>query len=919
MDNTPVSHRWRWGWGWILSAWIVLAAFSAPLAAAQQTDTGMPDTTQTQMAPPVEQQRRPGQSGTGGPGPGGGAEPRQEGQVDFQAKDSLVFNFEKQRIATLFGSSKVGHEAGDLTAGKIALNLDEQIVSASTETPEDTLSQPVLNRQNDRIRSNSIRFNYRTETGRFEVARVNVDQGNLIGEKVKNSGRDVVFIEDGIYSTCTLDHPHYYIKANRMKVVNEEEVFFTNARLFILDIPYPLVFPFGYVPAKIDRRESGLLEPTYAFQETSSRGLGLQNLGWFQYFNDYLTGQASVDIFTSGTFFLDTSARYNIRDKVNGQVQVGYSRERGLESTDPGFTINTQKRLSVSHNQTISPYANLSANINLRTADFYRRNSYNIDERAETSTNSSINYRYRHPEDLYNFSISAQQNQNFRTNRVSLSGPTMNFSLKSITPFAGDNRSSSGEAAPFYESLSIRYQNRLQSEYQFTPLRGDSARINWFEALFDPSKYREATGNDDHFRMGFQQEAGISLSNLLPSRFINMSANLNYNEYWFPTSIRKRYDPAQDEVITETVREFTTARDFNTGVNLSTTFYGIWNANIGNFEAVRHTVRPSIGFSYRPDFSSDFWGYYREVQVDSLGNTQTYSIFEDEVFRGPGRGEQRSLNFSLNNVFETKQVRRDSTGEKKENILRLVDQLNFQASYNFAADSLNLSEISANFSSSVVRGLNIRANARFNTYQRDSLGREINRFLWQGGGKRILEPVSWSVSASTSFNGGGGRGIQVNNTEPYYPRYYDPLDQGIFRGFDPRFNDRPVQPLQTPWRFSLNFSYRWSLNPRGENRKSATINASNIQFKLTPKWDFSTQIGYDFIQKELTPSRFSLRRELHCWNLSFEMNPFGEFQYFFFRLSVNSGQIQSLLQKLPGLNNLERSSSPTGRGNPNFR
>ena len=86
----------------------------------------------------------------------------------------------------------------------------------------------------------------------------------------------------------------YYIRAERMKVVDQEEIFFTNARLYILDIPYPMIFPFGYVPGLgIDQKQSGLLEPTYLFQNAGSRGLGLQNLGWFQYFNDNIVGQAS--------------------------------------------------------------------------------------------------------------------------------------------------------------------------------------------------------------------------------------------------------------------------------------------------------------------------------------------------------------------------------------------------------------------------------------------------------------------------------------------------------------------------------------------------------------------------------------------------------------------------------------------------
>jgi hypothetical protein len=55
-----------------------------------------------------------------------------------------------------------------------------------------------------------------------------------------------------------------------------------------------------------------------------------------------------------------------------------------------------------------------------------------------------------------------------------------------------------------------------------------------------------------------------------------------------------------------------------------------------------------------------------------------------------------------------------------------------------------------------------------------------------------------------------------------------------------------------------------------------------------------------------------------CWDLSFQFNPFGDFQYYSFRLSLSGGQIQSLFQKLPGLNNLERSSSPNGRRPPRF-
>lgn len=879
---------------------------------AQVTDTTAAQTDSTVLQPSRPDTLTPTASGgTAGQGS------LQEGEVQFQATDSLVFNFRNDRIANLYGSAKVTHQSGQLESGTIRLNLNENLVTASTQTPEDTLSQPVLTREGQPpVRSQKIAFNYETEKGRFDVARVTIEQGKITGTKVKNVSPHVIFLEDAIYSTCTLDHPHYYIKMDRAKLVrheNRNEIFFQNARLYILDIPYPIVFPFGYFPGNVAQRQSGILEPTYVFQNTSTRGLGLRNLGWFQYFNDYIVGQASVDIFTSGTFYFDGSTTYRKRDAFDGSIQIGYSRERGLEPTDPDFQVQTQKLLRVQHSQEFSPYSNISADITYRTADFYRRNSYDIDDRVRTTTKSSINYRYRHPSDLYSFSASIRQNRDFQDNSTTLSGPSFNFGFRRLTPFGSDNAGT--EESKWYESLTFKYENSFQANYRFDPLDEDT-QVNWFEALFNPDEYRQATGDDDHYKYGFRQNADISLNNILASQYLNLSARTDYTEFWFPTTTRRTFNPDSNRVETEQVRGFRAAREFSTNLNFSTTFYGISNVSIGNIEGFRHTVRPNISLSYRPDFSSDFFGYFEEVQTDTSGRTRQFSIFSNEVFRGPSPGERRAINFGISNVFEAKQVKRDSTGETSEDVIRIIDQLNLNSSYNFAADSLKLSNLNTSLTSSVVDGVNLRASANFNFYERDSLGTRIDEFLISDG--KLAELVNFNLSASTSFSGGQGRGVQVQAT-PYFPEQYDPLDQSIFGSMDPYFNTRQVKPIDSPWSFSINFRYNWTLNPNGENRKSATINAQNIQFHLTPEWSFSTRIGYDFIQQELTPSQFSLTRDLHEWTLSFQMNPFGDFQYYFFKLSINSPQLQSIFQKLPLLKNLERSSSPTGRGIGNMR
>lgn len=865
-------------------------------AFAKQTDSTAvsSDSSQVQQDQPAQQMSSPG-----------GNIP--EDAVEFQSSDSLIIDFTDGKKALLYGKAKVSHSAGELRSGQISMDIDRSTVEARTLTPEDTLSRPVLTRGNEEIKSTRILFNYKTKKGKFEAAQVQISEGHLIGSKIKNINESEVFIEDGRYSTCPPEYLYYYIQAKKMKVVDQEELFFSNARLYILDIPYPLVFPFGYVPTDIEKKRSGLLTPTYAFQAQNDRGLGLQNVGWFQYFNDYLTGQLDGDIYTSGTFYLNGLLQYRRTDFYNGSLRIGYSNDRGLEPTDPDFTENIQRSLGIQHNQDLSPYSSISANVNLRTAEFNQRNSYDIDERAETNSNSKVSYNYRHPEGLFTFSTNAQLVQNFSNYSTNVSGPSANFRLKTISPFQ-KNTGVSGESS-WYESISLSYNNSLRSRFDFDPIDADSSEITFFEALSDRELYEQATGDQDYIQAGFQQTAGLSVGQLIPSQFLNISASVNLNEYWYPSSIRKTFNADSNRIETNKIYGFEAARDFNTGLSFSTTLYGISNAKIGNIEGFRHTMRPRMSLSYRPDFSDERWGYYRTVQADTTGATQTYSIFEDEIFSGPGRGEQRSINFSLSNLFEAKVVKRDSAGEVSENTVRFIDNLSLSSSYNFAADSLKLSNLNTSISSNAIPGINLSASANFSFYQRNENGQQIDRFYLEDG-KRLAQLQNFSVNASTSFRGGNG----VEVFTPEYRRRYDPFNQSRFHPIDTRFGLEPINPIRSPWSFSLNFSYSWTYRFEQEARKSATLRATNISFNLTPKWQFSTELGYDFIAGEVLPSEFSLRRNLECWDLSFQIRPFGDFQYYFFRLSVNSSQIQSLFQKLPVLKNLERSSSPTGRG-----
>lgn len=828
--------------------------------------------------------------------------------ITFTAADSLVFTLGDIRVARLYGNAKVAHPKGTLTAGTIELDLTNTTMSATTAIPGDTLSEPVLERGTDQIRSRSVRYNYTTDKGKFEVTRVTIDQGAVRGEEVKRASPHVVFIRNGRYSTCELDHPHFYIRASRMKIVDEEEVFFTNARLFILDIPYPIPFPVGYIPSGLKKQRSGLLAPTYAFQDQNGRGLGLQGFGWFQYINDNVATTVSGDLFTSGTFFMQNRTEYNWIQRTRGSFQYSYSKDQGMEPTDPDFRRTIQQQLAWQHSQTLNPYSTLNMDINLRTSKFFQQNSYNINDRAQTSTTSRIGYNYRDPEGLYNIGTSLSQSQNFANNSVSVAGPTVNFGLRRLTPFASGVRRAN---SPFYETLSLGYNNRINSRFQFTPLANADPGINWLDAFLSPTKYRAATGRDGHIDYGLQHNLDGSIQ-LLSGNSANLTATGRMTEYWYGETIRRSFDAANNRVVETRERGFSPTRDFGAALTLSSTLYGISMAKIGPYEGFRHTVRPSLSYSWRPDFSDPIWGVYRTVQTDTTGRTQRYSIYERGLFGGPGAGRQNVIGLNIGNVFETKRVRRDSTGEASERIVRLIDNLSLNASYNLAADQFKLSDVSMGLSSSAVRNLSLSSSASFTFYQFDSLGRRVDRYRWDDG-RSPFRLLRFNVSLGTQFQQGEQGGMVMKASPGSYPERYDPLDQSDFRAIDPGFSAVPIEPLNVAWSISLSMLYSWEWVNATTRRRQATLNAQSIQVRLAREWQAGTSIGYDFIDRKLTPSQFNITRQLHCWNMSFIWDPFGPTPYYLFRLTVNSGQMQGILQKLPGLNNLERSTSPINR------
>lgn len=65
-------------------------------------------------------------------------------------------------------------------------------------------------------------------------------------------------------------------------------------------------------------------------------------------------------------------------------------------------------------------------------------------------------------------------------------------------------------------------------------------------------------------------------------------------------------------------------------------------------------------------------------------------------------------------------------------------------------------------------------------------------------------------------------------------------------------------------------------------------------FNVTPKWKVQFNSGYDFKQKEVSLTRFSIYRDLHCWDMSIGWVPFGRYTSYNITIRAKATILQDL-------------------------
>ena len=314
--------------------------------------------------------------------------------------------------------------------------------------------------------------------------------------------------------------------------------------------------------------------------------------------------------------------RYRKMYSFDGQLMVDYARFRNGEPGDPNYSVRQTSAFRWMHNQTIGQTASFNANVNISSSSYLQAVSQNYDDRIRQDLQSSIKFSKRWTG--RNLTVQMNQRQVLSTGQVTMTLPSLSFSQSSFKPIAPRTRAP-GSKEGFRDKLTVSYTMNVNNQFNFSPLdeaellaRGDSlaADINWFDALVSAEDYTRATGDSRQFdfrashRIPISAPFTVNRVPLIGNVNLSLSPSLSYTEDWFLESERRALSADSSGVDVSYEPGFVALRQFTSSMSMSTTFYGLFPVSALGYSGLRHTIRPNIGFSYRPDFYGDRWGKY---------------------------------------------------------------------------------------------------------------------------------------------------------------------------------------------------------------------------------------------------------------------------------------------------------------------
>lgn len=803
--------------------------------------------------------------------------------VQYTAKDSIVFDVTGRRMI-LVNDAEMLFQGRSLNAYTIVVNFNNSTLTAYSDDfdsiIENSLSRrrrvirdtdrvenrgaPILREGDTPYEGEIIVYNFRTRQGTVQLGTSTMEGGFYYGERIKQVDRQTLFVENGRFTTCDAPIPHFYFESPRMKVELRDKVFAAPVYMYVADVPI-FALPFGLFPNQGGGRRSGIIAPNY--QTTGSRGWGLTSLGYYQVFSDYFDAAVRGDIFTIGGYKVNLLTQYMQRYWLNSpaSMELGYGFTRSGES-DP-YTKEWLLGLRVP-NLILGLFTSLSANLNFLSSKFYQNGAKNIEEALTQNANSQASFSTQWEDIGVTLGIDYSRSQNLNDNTFSERSPALRISKSTFFPFAP----SADEGVVDKNVLQT-----LSLAYDFSAIRSLDRQLPHPDSAY---KVRE--------QYGILHTPRISISPKLGH--FSFTPSFSYSEAWFFRHLQRTPVLIGDTAVAfddQMIDGFRRVHTYSLGVGLGTTLYGIANIGALGITAVRHTVRPSVGVNYQPDFS--------DQEIDTYINPLTglvteYNIFQNDHNSGrSGRGESMTMSFGLGNDFEAKiqrEITADSVADERIKLL----SLNANSGYDVIQDRFSTLQVSA--SSDIGASLALSGNGSFSFYPADQFGNDSTERTLISLNQGFLRPLNATFSLRGSFSSSTStEGDNIDSLRRLFNIETPEDERALHMGgqFPGRFVYVPFRPT---WNISYNFSYTETYSLL-ETVRNFSGNL-NLTLALTRNWNISTGASYDFVNKEVVVPNVRITRDLHCWEMNFDYRPMGSFRGFNFEIRIKAEQLRDI-------------------------
>ena len=833
-----------------------------------------------------------------------------DNQVVFSANDSIVMT--GQNRVFMYGKGAVTYGKLKLDADHIDMDMDSSLVYAvgRKDSVGEWIGKPVFDEGSATYETETMKYNFKTKKGYITNVITQQGEGYLTGGETKKTEDDVYYLKNGRYTTCDQhDCPHFYFQVTKGKMRPNKDIVTGPTYMVLAGLPLPIAVPFGYFPFT-EKYSSGILVPTVG--DDYQRGFYLSDGGYYFAINDNIDLALTGEIYTKGSWGVKARSNYVKRYKFSGNFDISYIKSIYGDKGMPDYSKQTNFQILWSHTQDAkaNPNLNFSASVNFTTSGYTRNdiNSYYSNAFTENTKSSSVNMTYRFPQSKWSLSTTLNVSQRTQDSTLSVSFPNVTISMSQTYPFK--RKKAIGEEK-WYEKIRLSYTGQFQNSL--------TAKQDEF---FNKSLIKD-------WRNGMKHSVPISATfNLF--KYINFTPQISITDRMYTNKVRRQWDPNAAAEVCDTTYNFYNVWDFSASMSLDTKIYGFYQPLpfLGKkVKMIRHVLTPTISFSASPDFSSSFFGYYGSYQyTDTKGNTQTrkYSLFPNSIFGVPGQGKTGAVSVSLSNNVEMK-VRddNDSIGEKK---ISLIENFTISQSYNFAADSLNWSNLNTSLNLRLVKNFNLNLSAVWDvyTYQLNEYGNpvRVNIPRWKAG-KGWGRLSSTGTSFSYTFNNDTFKRKKKGDTSASSGDGSSEINDGSSQQEDPQSGQSPYSKKKSdlptdedgymkwsvPWNLTVNYSVSYGYGEFDKNKLEYKGKITqNLSFsgniRPTKNWNFGFTASYNFDTGKIAYMNCNISRDLHCFSMRASFVPVGPYKSYNFHISVKSAMLSDLkYQKRSSLSN----------------